>query len=61
MKVFFDSIFAAVENEGILANFITDKSTGIPLSKNYNFMSVRFSCKSSQRFSERNRFPTSLI
>ena len=38
-----------------------DKSTGIPLSKKYNFMSVRFSCKSSQRFSERNRFPTSLI
>ena len=38
-----------------------DKSTGIPLSKKYNFMSVRFSCKSSQRFSERSRFPTSLI
>ena len=34
-----------------------DKFTGIPLSKKYNFMSVRFSCKSSQRFSERNRFP----
>ena len=61
MNVFFDSIFAAVENEEFLKNFITDKSTGIPLSKNYNFMSVCFSCKSSQQFSERNRFPTSLI
>ena len=37
-----------------------DKSTGIPFSKNYNFMSVHFSCESSQRFSERNHFPTSL-
>ena len=60
MNVFFDSIFAAVENR-ILTNFMRDKSTGIPLSKNYNFMSVRSSCKSSQRFSERNRFPTSLM
>ena len=48
----------------ILMNFIIiimDKSTGIPLSKSYNFLSVRFSYKSSQRFSEHNRFPTLLI
>ena len=61
MNGFFGLNFCCSRKRRILTNFIMDKSTGIPLSKKYNFMSVRFSCKSSQRFSERNRFPTSLI
>ena len=61
VKATYFSIWFLLQSKMNFNYFITDKSTGIPLSKNSNFVCVRSSCTSSQQFSERNCFMTSLI